>query len=92
MKLKRSILSAIVLFAASVGLHAAGGESGAIHFDAVYRTTPQGPLKLDLHYPESPKPVTKYPLVLFTHGGGWVAGSKTIGDHGVEVRGGKRPH
>ena len=66
MKLKHSILSAIVLFA--VGLQAEGGEAGAIQCDVVYKTTPQGPLKLDLHYPESPKPGAKYPLVLFTHG------------------------
>ena len=85
MKLKHSILSAIVLFA--VGLQAEGGEAGAIQCDVVYKTTPQGPLKLDLHYPESPKPGAKYPLVLFTHGGGWAAGDKTIGDRGGRFRG-----
>ena len=84
MKLKHSILSAIVLFA--VGLQAEGGEAGAIQCDVVYKTTPQGPLKLDLHYPESPKPGAKYPLVLFTHGGGWATGSKTIGNRGVGKR------
>ena len=87
MTLKHIILSVIVLYAASAGLHAEGGESGAIHFDVVYKTAPQGPLKLDLHYPEPPKPGAKYPLVLFTHGGGWAAGSKTIGDQSVEFRG-----
>ena len=53
----------------------------------VYKTTPQGPLKLDLHYPEPPKPGAKYPLVVFTHGGGWAAGSKTICYESVEGRG-----
>ena len=54
MKLKPSNLPSIVLFA--VGLHAEGGESGAIQCDVVYETTPQAPLDLDLHYPEPPKP------------------------------------
>ena len=85
MKFKSSILSAILLFA--VGLHAEGGDSSAIQCDVVYKTTPQGPLKLDLHYPESPKTGAKYPLVIFTHGGGWAAGNKTIGDRGVRFQG-----
>lgn len=83
---KTHILAAIVLLAACAGLHAGGG-SGALQLDVVYKTTPQGPLKLDLHYPEPPKPGAKYPLVLFTHGGGWAAGSKTIGDRGVRPAG-----
>ena len=87
MKFKHSILSAIVLFVASASLNAEGGDSGAIQFDVVYKTTPQGPLKLDLHYPEPPKPGAKYPLVLFTHGGGWATGSKTIGNRGVRFQG-----
>ena len=87
MKLEHGILTVIVLLAACVGLHAEGSDSGAIEFDVVYKTTPQGPLKLDLHYPEPPKPGAKYPLVVFTHGGGWAAGSKTIGHESVEGRG-----
>jgi len=55
--------------------------------DVVYKSTEQGPLKLDLHYPEAPKAGAKFPLVLFTHGGGWVAGTKTIGDRGVRFMG-----
>jgi len=55
--------------------------------DVVYKTTEQGPLKLDLHYPAAPKAGTKIPLVLFTHGGGWAAGTKTIGDRGVRFMG-----
>ena len=50
--------------------------------DVTYKTTAQGPLKLDLHYPETPKSGAKYPLVLFTHGGGWSTGNKTIGERG----------
>ena len=87
MKIKHSVLSAIVLFVAFAGLHAEGGDSGTIQLDVVYKTTPQGPLKLDLHYPEPPKPGAKFPLVLFTHGGGWAAGSKSIGDRGVRLAG-----
>ena len=55
--------------------------------DVVYKTTEQGPLKLDLHYPDAPKAGATYPLVLFTHGGGWVTGTKTIGDRGVRFMG-----
>lgn len=57
--------------------------------DVTYKTTAQGPLKLDLHYPEAPKSGAKYPLVLFTHGGGWATGNKTIGDRGVRFMGTK---
>jgi acetyl esterase/lipase len=57
--------------------------------DVVYKTTEQGPLKLDLHYPAAPKAGAKVPLVLFTHGGGWAAGTKTIGDRGVRFMGAK---
>jgi acetyl esterase/lipase len=56
-------------------------------FDVVYKSTEQGPVKLDLHYPATPKPGVKFPLVLFTHGGGWAAGTKTIGDRGVRFMG-----
>ncbi len=56
--------------------------------DVVYKTTAQGPLNLDLHYPAEPKAAAKFPLVLFTHGGGWVAGDKTI-DRGVRLMGSK---
>jgi acetyl esterase/lipase len=59
----------------------------ATTLDVTYKTTAQGPLRLDLHYPEAPQPGEQYPLVLFTHGGGWSAGSKTIGDRGVRYLG-----
>jgi acetyl esterase/lipase len=55
--------------------------------DITYKTTTQGPLKLDLHYPVVPKAGAKFPLVLFTHGGGWTTGDKTIGDRGVRFMG-----
>ena len=55
--------------------------------DVTYKTTAQGPLKLDLHYPAAPKAGAKVPLVLFTHGGGWAAGTKTIWDRGARFMG-----
>jgi len=59
----------------------------ATKLDVTYKTTAQGPLKLDLHYPAAPKAGDKFPLVLFMHGGGWAAGNKTIGDRGVRFLG-----
>ena len=41
----------------------------------VYKTTSEGDLFLDLYYPEI-KLSGKYPLVIYTHGGGWAQGSK----------------
>ena len=43
--------------------------------DISYKKTTQGELKLDLYFPggNAPKP---YPVVIYTHGGGWAAGSK----------------
>ena len=62
-------------------------SQAADQLDVVYKTTEEGPLKLDLHYPAVPKAGTMFPLVLFTHGGGWVTGTKTIGDRGVRFMG-----
>ncbi len=63
-----------------------GPSHGMDQLDVVYKTTEQGPLKLDLHYPAAPKAGAKFPLVLFTHGGGWAAGTKTI-ERGVRLMG-----
>jgi acetyl esterase/lipase len=43
--------------------------------DIVYKTTPAGDLHLDLYYPET-ELSGKYPVVIYTHGGGWATGSK----------------
>ncbi|MBT3194097.1 MAG: alpha/beta hydrolase [Verrucomicrobia bacterium] len=43
--------------------------------DIVYKMTPQGELCLDLYYPET-ELSGNYPVVIYTHGGGWAAGSK----------------
>ena len=48
---------------------------GEVKADIVYKTIGKKELHLDLYYPEEP-PEGKYPLVIYTHGGGWAAGSK----------------
>ena len=80
-----SILAVLAL-AASSALHAEE-KSATTKLDVTYKTVGQTPLKLDLHYPAAPKVGDKFPLVLFTHGGGWAAGNKTIGDRGVRFLG-----
>jgi acetyl esterase/lipase len=49
-----------------------GGER---KLELLYKKTPEGDLHLDLYYP-TPKPLGKYPVIIYTHGGGWAAGSK----------------
>lgn len=75
-----------LLLLVALGSSLAQSQAGD-QLDVVYKTTSQGPLKLDLHYPEAHKAETTFPLVLFTHGGGWVTGTKTIGDRGVRFMG-----
>jgi len=53
----------------------APGEPINLRADIAYKTTPQGELCLDLYYPET-ELSGKYPVVIYTHGGGWAAGSK----------------
>lgn len=79
------MLSAIML--ATFSASHAEQKSTTNKLDVTYKTTAQGPLKLDLHYPAAPKTGDKFPLVLFMHGGGWAAGNKTIGDRGVRFLG-----
>ncbi len=61
-------------------------ESGAanVRLDVVYKDTAHGELRLDLYYPSAPKSETKYPVVVYTHGGGWNKGNKNIGDQGIK--------
>ncbi len=49
-----------------------GGER---KLETVYKTTSAGDLHLDLYYP-TPRPAGKCPVIIYTHGGGWAAGSK----------------
>lgn len=49
-----------------------GGES---KLEVVYKTISGKDLKLDLYYPTD-KRAEKCPVIVFTHGGGWAAGSR----------------
>jgi len=53
--------------------------------DIVYKSTPTGDLRLDLLYPESKPASGKFPLVVYTHGGGWAAGSRKKGVSGGPI-------
>jgi acetyl esterase/lipase len=55
-----------------------------VRLDEVYKNTAHGELKLDLYYPEAPKTGIKYPVVVYTHGGGWNKGNKNIGEQGIK--------
>ena len=73
----RLIFLSLVL-ATGVALRAApASDHTPIHLqaDIVYKTTATGELHLDLFYPAT-ELVGAYPLVVYTHGGGWAAGSK----------------
>ena len=50
-------------------------SKGAQKLDIVYKKTDVGDQKLDLYYPD-PKPTSPCPVIIYTHGGGWAAGSK----------------
>jgi acetyl esterase/lipase len=45
--------------------------------DRVYKTTPQGELKLHLFFPPDWKPADRRPVMVFFFGGGWRSGSFT---------------
>jgi acetyl esterase/lipase len=53
--------------------------------DIVYKSTPTGDLRLDLLYPETKPASGKFPLVVYTHGGGWAAGSRKKGVGGGPI-------
>lgn len=52
--------------------------NGERKLDVVYKQTPQGDLLLDLYFPNRDRNAERPPLpvVVYTHGGGWAAGSK----------------
>lgn len=81
------MIAVALLFAPLSTAGAAEPDAAKTKLGVVYKTVEKLPLRLDLHYPEVPKPKAKYPLVVFTHGGGWSAGSRDIGDRGVRFRG-----
>ncbi|MFH5805823.1 alpha/beta hydrolase fold domain-containing protein [Alienimonas sp. DA493] len=56
--------------------------AGDRKLDVVYKRTPQGDLRLDLYYPETPSDSPR-PVVVYTHGGGWAAGSRRGAANGL---------
>ena len=53
----------------------ASAQAINIKADIIYKSVDQRDLKLDLYYPEN-NLIGKYPVVIYTHGGGWATGSK----------------
>ncbi|RCW92136.1 alpha/beta hydrolase [Winogradskyella arenosi] len=50
-----------------------GGER---KLNVLYKETKKGNLYLDIYYPKDRKVDQKLPVVIYTHGGGWTAGSR----------------
>lgn len=48
-----------------------------VRLDVEYKKVGDMSLKMDVFYPDS-RPLKAYPLVVFTHGGGWAGGSKKL--------------
>lgn len=77
MKIFKLIFS-LLFFASGIALQANQNSQEKpikLKENIVYKTTPEGKLHLDLFYPVT-ELSGKYPLVIYTHGGGWAAGSK----------------
>ncbi|MBU2929871.1 alpha/beta hydrolase fold domain-containing protein [Winogradskyella psychrotolerans] len=49
---------------------------GDINLNLKYKTTKEEGLYLDIYYPSEKTADKKYPIMLYTHGGGWFNGSK----------------
>ena len=49
---------------------------GKIALNIKYKSTPEEDLYLDIYYPETHIENDTYPIMLYTHGGGWFNGSK----------------
>ncbi len=69
---KRVLITAVWVASTLLPLLA---EAQIVKKDILYKTTPERALHLDLYYP-AVKRSGKYPVVIYTHGGGWAAGSK----------------
>jgi len=70
----------ILCFTASLTF--ADSPASRVQRDIPYKKIGQRELLLDLYYPRS-RPETELPLVIYTHGGGWAAGSKDGAKAGV---------
>lgn len=49
---------------------------GKRKLNVLYKTTKEEDLYLDIYYPKNAKETDKLPVVIYTHGGGWAAGSR----------------
>ena len=49
---------------------------GKRKLNVLYKTTKEEDLYLDIYYPKTMKEGEKLPVVVYTHGGGWAAGSR----------------
>jgi len=49
---------------------------GKRKLNVLYKTTNEEDLYLDMYYPKNSKETDKLPVVIYTHGGGWVSGSR----------------
>ena len=70
----------ILCFTASLTF--ADSPASRVQRDIPYKKIGKRELLLDLYYPRS-RPETELPLVIYTHGGGWAAGSKDGAKAGV---------
>jgi len=69
----------------NTNLHAAAEGARSPVYGVKYKDTPDdAPLLLDLYYPSSASPAAGYPLVVYTHGGGWAKGDRAIGEDGLK--------
>ncbi|MBT3192437.1 MAG: family 78 glycoside hydrolase catalytic domain [Verrucomicrobia bacterium] len=69
----------------NTNLHATDDGNHSPVYDVKYKQIAgDGPLLLDLYYPASVAPAAGYPLVVYTHGGGWAKGDRRIGDEGLK--------
>ena len=75
-------LTAVTLLISQAFLSAMANDDPKVVPDVVYKNTEHGPMHLDLYYPAAPEPGSKYPLVVYIHGGGWSAGNRQMGDRG----------
>ncbi|WP_158973917.1 alpha/beta hydrolase fold domain-containing protein [Cellulophaga sp. L1A9] len=49
---------------------------GDINLNVKYKSTKEEDLYLDIYYPSKKAEANKYPIIIYTHGGGWFNGSK----------------
>ena len=80
-------LTVAILLTSLARVEAFASNADTVKLDVTYKTTSQGPIRLDLYYPAAPKSGDRFPLVLFTHGGGWTTGDRKIGERGVRFEG-----